>query len=59
MTVFMLLSAAGYCNMMYANSNMGIILNGLNNPLKRRKENYTHGKKSIKEVEKSHREIFR
>jgi len=39
--------------MNYANMIWGIILNGSNKSLKRRKENYTH-EKFIKEVEKSH-----
>ncbi|MEW6068075.1 MAG: hypothetical protein AB1610_07285 [Nitrospirota bacterium] len=35
-------STKGQCNMNSANSKLGIILNGLNNSLKGRKENYTH-----------------
>ena len=44
----------GYCNMNYANSKKGIILNGLKQSrIVGRKENYTHEKKSfIKEVKK-------
>ena len=44
-----------YCNMNYANSKKGIILNGLKQSrIVGRKENYTHEKEFIKEVKKSH-----